>query len=81
VNGKRVDIPSYRVKKGDVISLIERAQDHIVVRHNRDTFPRPLPGWLETDGSGFSVTVLNLPMREQIDAPVREQLIVELYSK
>ncbi len=81
VNGKRVDIPSYRVKKGDVISLIERAQDHIVVRHNRDTFVRPLPGWLEADPTGFHVTVLNPPMREQIDAPVREQLIVELYSK
>lgn len=81
VNGKRVDIPSYRVKKGDTISLIARAQDHIVVRHNRDTFQRPVPAWLEANETGFQVTVLNPPMREQIDAPVREQLIVELYSK
>ncbi|MGC8480188.1 MAG: 30S ribosomal protein S4 [Acidimicrobiales bacterium] len=81
VNGKRVDIPSFRAKKGDQIALIPRAQDHIVVRHNKDTIARQLPGWLEFAGSDFAVNVLNVPLREQIDAPVREQLIVELYSK
>lgn len=81
VNGRRVDIPSYRLKKGDTISLVEKVQDHIVIRHNRDTLGRQRPAWLDNEGSEFEVKVLNPPLREQIDAPVREQLIVELYSK
>jgi small subunit ribosomal protein S4 len=83
VNGKRVTIPSYSVRKGDVIELGDKAKAMIVVRHNLDTLDRQLPGWLESGGGtdGASVTVRDLPVREQIDAPVREQLIVELYSK
>ncbi|SHE35735.1 SSU ribosomal protein S4P [Ferrithrix thermotolerans DSM 19514] len=79
VNGKRVDIPSMRVKKGDLVSLGERAEQLIVVQHNRDILDRQLPGWLEREGN--AVRVLNPPLREQIDVQVREQLIVELYSK
>ena len=81
VNGKRVTIPSYQVRKGDVVELRERAQNMIVVRHNLDTLDRSVPPWLEVDGSGMKATVRDLPMREHIDVPVREQLIVELYSK
>ncbi len=81
VNGKRVTIPSYQVRKGDVIELRERARDMIVVRHNLDTLDRAVPPWLERDPDGMKVTVRDLPMREHIDVPVREQLIVELYSK
>jgi small subunit ribosomal protein S4 len=81
VNGKRVDIPSYRVRKGDVISLRDKARQMIVIRHNLDTLDRLKPAWLEVGDDGFQVTVLELPTREQIDVPVREQLIVELYSK
>jgi small subunit ribosomal protein S4 len=80
VNGRRVTIPSYRVRKGDVVTLRARTQENIFVRHNLDTLGRQVPPWLEADGS-FSVTVRDLPLREHIDAPVREQLIVELYSK
>jgi small subunit ribosomal protein S4 len=81
VNGKRVDIPSYRVRKGDVISLREKSRQMIVIRHNMDTIDRLKPSWYEMGDSGFQVTVNDLPTREQIDVPVREQLIVELYSK
>ena len=81
VNGKRVTIPSYRVRKGDVVSLKDKARSMIVIRHNLDTLDRQVPPWLEAGGQGFEVTVRDLPMREQIDVPVRESLIVELYSK
>ena len=81
VNGKRVTIPSYQVRKGDVISLRDKARSMIVVRHNLDTIDRQLPPWLERGAEGFEVTVLNPPLREHIDVPVRESLIVELYSK
>lgn len=81
VNGKRVDIPSYRAKKGDVISLSEKARGMIVIQHNLDVLDRSVVGWLETGDGGKQVTVRDLPQREHIDVPVREQLIVELYSK
>lgn len=81
VNGKRVDIPSYRVRKGDVISLRDKSRQMIVIRHNIDTIDRLKPAWIEVGAEGFQVTINELPVREQIDVPVREQLIVELYSK
>ncbi|HMS87917.1 MAG TPA: 30S ribosomal protein S4 [Acidimicrobiales bacterium] len=81
VNGRRVDTPSYRVRRGDVISRREKPRQMIVIRHNLDTLDRLKPAWLEVGDDGFQVTVRDLPTREQIDVPVREQLIVELYSK
>jgi small subunit ribosomal protein S4 len=81
VNGKRVTIPSYQVRKGDVVELRSKAQNMIVIQHNLDTLDRTVPPWLEVDGNRTKVTVRDLPMREHIDVPVREQLIVELYSK
>jgi small subunit ribosomal protein S4 len=81
VDGKRVDIPSFRCKKGAVISLSPKAQKMIVIQHNTDVLDRPLVGWLESGDAGKEVTVRSLPEREHIDVPVRESLIVELYSK
>ena len=81
VNGKRVTIPSYEVRKGDVIEMAPKAQKMIVLRHNLDTIDRAVPMWLEAEPSNHKATVRDLPMREQIDVPVREQLIVEFYSK
>jgi len=81
VNGKRVTIPSYRVRQSDLIELSPKARDFIVVRHNQDTIDRRPPAWLEVGDGGNSVRVLAVPLREQIDTQVREQLIVELYSK
>jgi small subunit ribosomal protein S4 len=81
VNGKRVTIPSYRLRKGDVVSLGPKAKEFIVIRHNLDTLDRQVPPWLEIGGGGSEATVRDLPLREHIDVPIRESLIVELYSK
>jgi len=81
VDGKRVDIPSYRVRKGQVVSLSTKAANMIVIQHNIDVLDRSVVGWLETGDGGKQVTVRDLPQREHIDVPVRESLIVELYSK
>ena len=80
VNGRRVNIPSYRLRKGDVVELRPAARDFTVVQWNLDVLDRQPPAWLSRNEQ-FETTVLELPIREQIDIPVREQLIVELYSK
>jgi small subunit ribosomal protein S4 len=81
VGGRRVTIPSYQVRKGETVELSEKAKAMIVIRHNLDTLDRSTPPWLETGDGGMQVVVRDLPLREHIDVPVREQLIVELYSK
>ena len=81
VNGRRVDVPSYRVRKGDVIRLRDKSRQMIIVQFNMDTLGRTAPPWLDSADGGQEVTVRELPLREHIDVPVREQLIVELYSK
>jgi small subunit ribosomal protein S4 len=81
VNGRRVTIPSYTVRKGDVVTLADKARSFIVVRQNIDVLDRQLPQWLDGSDNGQQVNVRDLPLRAHIDVPVREQLIVELYSK
>jgi small subunit ribosomal protein S4 len=81
VNGKRVTIPSYNVRKGDTVALSTKARSMIAVRSNIDTLDRQLVAWLDGGDNGTQVTVRDMPQRAQIDVPVREQLIVELYSK
>jgi small subunit ribosomal protein S4 len=81
VNGRRVTIPSYRVRQGDVVALARKGKEMIVVRQNVETLGRQVPAWLEVEENGSQVRVRSLPTREQIDVQVREQLIVELYSK
>jgi small subunit ribosomal protein S4 len=82
VNGKRVDIASYLLKAGDVVSICEKARglDKIkaVVEANS---ARPVPEWIDVDREALTAKVIVLPNRDQIDAPVEDQLIVELYSK
>lgn len=80
VNGRRVTIPSYRVRKGDVIEVRPKARDFAMLQWNLDVLDRTPPAWLEK-GEALQIVVRELPIREQIDVPVREQLIVELYSK
>ena len=82
VNGKRVDIPSYRVRAGDVVSIGPKAKDLLVIKsaiisNERST----VPGWLEVDIEKLQGSVISLPTRDQIDLTVKENLIVELYSK
>jgi small subunit ribosomal protein S4 len=81
VNGKRVTIPSLRVRVGDVVSLGPKTAPMIAVRHNLDTLGRIVPPWLERNGEATGTTVRAVPMREQIDVPVDEAMVVELYSR
>lgn len=82
VNGKKVTIPSYQIRIGDEIAFRAKSQDLIVVRHSVDTLGnRLVPAWIEADHSGMKAKILRAPERGQIDIPVKEQLIVELYSK
>ncbi len=81
VNGRRVNIPSYRLRKGDVVELREKSRNLTVTRWNMDVLDRGTVGWLDREDEGHRVVVRELPLREHIDTPVREQMIVELYSK
>jgi len=81
VNGRRGPVPSYRLRLNDVVEVREKSRSMIVVRHNIDTIDRSVPPWLEKSGEGLVATVRDLPLREHIAVPVRESLIVELYSK
>jgi len=81
VNGKKVDIVSYQVRVGDVVTLKERSLEAFPVQQAIDTIDRTKPEWLDVDVDKRAVTVTLLPSREQIDTEIKEQLIVELYSK
>ena len=82
VNGKQVNVPSYLIKAGDVIEIREKSKS---LQRYKDilevTAGRLVPAWLESDQENLCGTVTELPLREQIDVPVNETLIVELYSK
>ena len=82
VNGKRLDIPSYRVKAGDVIAVANKAKDLLPIKEALiSSESMAVPGWLEVDIEKLRGTVLQLPTRDQIDLDLDAQLIVELYSK
>ena len=82
VNGKRVDIPSYLVKSGDIITVRENKKDNTTLKINaEESAKRPTPAWLEKDSKNLSGKVIRLASREDIDIPIEEHLIVELYSK
>ncbi len=82
VNGKKVDIPSYLVKAGDVIGVREIRKDNGVIKLNvEENSARPVPEWLQKDAQNLNGKVVRLPAREDVDIPVEEHLIVELYSK
>ena len=82
VNGKRVDIASCLIKAGDVISICEKSRSSEKIKAVLEANGgRPVPSWLNVNSEAFSVSVVNLPDRDAIDAPVEEQLIVEFYSK
>jgi len=82
VNGRKVDIPSYSVKPGDVVAVRTRSQKAPAILHALEEVKgRGVPEWLQFDAEKFSATIGSVPTREQINLPVQEQLIVELYSK
>ena len=82
VNGHRVDIASYLLKAGDVITVCEAARNSDKMKAVIDANgSKPVPEWIDVDREKLSAKVVNLPTREQIEAPVEEQLIVEYYSR
>jgi small subunit ribosomal protein S4 len=82
VNGKRVNIPSYRVRPGDMVSVTPKSKDLLVIKSALVSNERvQVPAWLEVDIEKLQASVLDLPSRDQIDLDINEQLIVELYSK
>jgi len=82
VNGKKVNIPSYQVQVGDVITLKEKSQSAVGIKTIIETTAsRAIPEWLDSDLENFTVKVVEKPSREMIQIPVEETLIVELYSK
>jgi small subunit ribosomal protein S4 len=80
VNGRRVDIPSYHVRPGDVIAVKQGTGAETVIRDATELISS-VPAWLEADHDSLTAKVLRLPDRDEIVTPVQEQLIVELYSK
>jgi small subunit ribosomal protein S4 len=82
VNGKKVNIPSYQVNVGDVIAIREGAKKHVIIEQGAQyASQNPVPAWLEVDFTNLSGRILSLPGRKDVNLPVNEQLIVELYSK
>ncbi len=83
VNGRRVDIPSFTVKPGDVITVRDNSKENPTILHARDaTAHAPAPNWLEVDRENLTAKVLSAPKREDlVQIQLNEQLIVELYSK
>jgi len=80
INGRRVDIPSYQVRPDDVITLRDGSSAGDVVRRATELVAA-VPAWLQADHDSLTAKVLRLPSRDEINTPVQEQLIVELYSK
>ncbi len=82
VNGRKVDIPSYALRPGDVVAVRPPSAQNPTIQHAMEEVKgRGVPEWLLVDTDGLSARVSQLPTREQINLPVQEQLIVELYSK
>jgi small subunit ribosomal protein S4 len=82
VNGRATNLPSYQVKKGDVIEVKAASRDipEIVDSLSKSEY-RGIPGWVEVDNASFKGKVVHIPSRDEIQLPVQEQLVVELYSK
>ncbi len=82
VNGKKVNIPSFQVHAGDEVAVREKSNKLVILESAKEfASHQPPPAWLEVDRDGYKGRILALPKREDINLPVNEQLIVELYSK
>ena len=81
VNGRKVDIPSYLMKVGDVITVKDSSQDKEIFKAIRETEGKLVPGWLEMNADALTGRVVAMPTRDDIDLTIEEHLIVELYSR
>ena len=81
VKGQQVDIPSYSVRPGEVVTVKERSKEILPIQHSIDTVGRSVPAWMNVETPDRQIAIDTLPARDQIDTEIKEQLIVELYSK
>lgn len=82
VNGRKLDIPSALLKVGDVVAVAEGSRDVPTIRQNAEaSASRSIPAWLEFNPEAMSGSLVAVPVREQIDVPVNEQLVVEFYAR
>ena len=81
VNGKKVNIPSYIVKAGDVVAVRENKKSNKYFTAVKESKLTPAPKWMEFDAEKLEGKIVSIPVREEIDTPIQEQMIVELYSK
>jgi len=82
VNNKKVNVPSYQVCVGDVISIKEKSRANALINESLEAIERRgVPTWIELDKNAYKSTIKALPNREELTMPIQEQLIVELYSK
>jgi small subunit ribosomal protein S4 len=82
INEKKLNVPSFQVRVGDVVSLASRASKNVLVQASVEAVKgRGVPKWLELDSAAMKGKVLSLPARDDVNFPIQEQLIVELYSK
>lgn len=82
VNGRKVGIPSYLVKIGDVVEVRESSKDLKTITENMSKVEhRRIPSWIQIDASNFKGKILHIPSKDEMQLPIHEQLIVELYSK
>jgi small subunit ribosomal protein S4 len=82
VNGRATNIPSYQVKKDDIVEVKQTSRENPeIIDSLSKSEHRGMPGWVEVDSASFRGKVLHIPSREEIQLPVQEQLVVELYSK
>lgn len=82
VNGRKVDIPSYLLRAGSVVAVAESSKDIALIRENAEVAAsRTIPEWLEVNTERMEAKVISIPVREQIDVPVNEQLVVEFYAR
>ena len=82
VDGRKVDVPSYLIRAGAVVAVAENSKEVAIIRENAEVAAsRMIPEWLEVNSERMEAKVLSIPMREQIDVPVNEQLVVEFYAR
>ena len=82
VNGRKLDIPSALLKPGDVIAVAEGSRDVVVLKENSEAAAaRSIPAWLSFNAESMTGTLVTAPIREQIEVPVNEQLVVEFYAR
>ncbi|HEY5531042.1 MAG TPA: 30S ribosomal protein S4 [Candidatus Anoxymicrobiaceae bacterium] len=81
VNGRKVDIPSYQVKQGDTISIKQKSKESPVFKAALESFQREQVSWLEVDRKKLSAVVVERPIGQSVDVPIRDEMIVELYSR